>query len=165
MRDVAQRPGAHLLLGAQPFAAEALRIAHDGVELGVLNGLEHARGLGEIGGERLLDQHRHAALHRRQDGIDMQMLVGRDQGGGDLRPAHELAVIGGDEIGPDPARHVGAAVGILLGDTDPFDRGVARRHLAAEQPDPARPHDREPDSLDRLLHPRLRLRRARSRLG
>ena len=86
MRHVAERAGAHLLLGAEPFAAEALGVADHGVELGVGDRFEHAGGLGEIGGERLFDQHRHAALDRRQDRLDMQMLVGGDDGAGDFRP-------------------------------------------------------------------------------
>ena len=57
-RHVAERAGAHLLLGRQPFAAEALGIADDRVELRVRDRLEHARGLRELGRERLLDQHR-----------------------------------------------------------------------------------------------------------
>ena len=79
-RHVAERAGAHLLLGREPAAAEALRVADDGVELGVGDCLEHALRLGKVGGERLLDQHRHAALDRGQDRLDVQVLVGGDDG-------------------------------------------------------------------------------------
>ena len=37
------------------------------------------------------------------------------------------------------------AVRVLLGKPDPFDRRMAGRHLAAEQPDAAAADDREPD--------------------
>jgi len=82
----------------------------------------------------------------------VQVLVGRDQGGRDLAAAQELAVIGGDEIGADAAGDVGAAVGVPLRDADPFDRWMARRNLAAEQPDPPRSHDGEPDALGFSSH-------------
>jgi hypothetical protein len=82
----------------------------------------------------------------------MQVLVGRDESGGDLGPAQKLAVIGSDEIGPDPAGDVGAAIGVALRDADPFDGGVPRRDLTAEQPDPAGPHDGQSDALRLLLH-------------
>ena len=39
------------------------------------------------------------------------------------------------------------AVRVLLGEPDPFDRRMARRHLAAEQPDAAAADDREADAL------------------
>ena len=79
-------------LALEPFAAEALGVADHGVELGVGDRLEHARGLREVGGERLLDQHRHAALDRRHDRIDMQVLVGGDDGAGDFRPLEQFDV-------------------------------------------------------------------------
>src|SRR4029450_3599561 len=53
----------------------------------------------------------------------------------------------GDEIGADLLRYVEPAVVVLLGDTDPLHRRMARRHLAAEQPDPAGADDGEPDAL------------------
>ncbi len=55
-------------------------------------------------------------------------------------------MIGGDEVGADPGGDRLAAVVVALGDADPLDRRMARRHLAAKQPDPARPHDRQPDA-------------------
>ena len=124
-------------LRAEPFPAETLGVADHGVKLGVGDRLEHARGLGEVGGERLLDQHRHAALDRGQHRLDMQMLVGGDDGASDFRPRQQLAMAGGDEIGADARTDVAAAIVIKLGDADPFHRGVARRHFAAEQADAA----------------------------
>ena len=99
-RHVAERAGAHLLLGGEPFAAEALGVADHRVELGVGDRLEHARGFAEIGRERLLDQHRHAALDRRHDRIDVQVLVGGDDGAGHLRALEQLAVIGVTKSAP-----------------------------------------------------------------
>ncbi len=150
--DVAERAAAHLFLAGEPFAAEALGVADDGVELGVGDRLEHAGGLGEIGRQRLFDQHRHAALHRRHDRLDVQVLVGGDDRGGDFRPRQQLAMAGGDEIGADAGADIAAAIVIELGDADPLDRGMARRHLAAEQPDAAGADDGEPDALGVLLH-------------
>ena len=146
-RHVAERAGAHLLLGGEPFAAEALGIAHHRVELGVGDRLEHARGLAEIGGERLLDQHRHAALDAAQDRIDVQVLVGGDDDAGDFRALEQLAIVLGDEVGADLFRNVKAAVVVLLGDADPLHRRMACRDLAAKQPDPAGADDGEPDAL------------------
>jgi len=48
-RHIAQRAGAAFLLGGQPAAAEALRIAYDGVDFGILYGLENPRGFLEVG--------------------------------------------------------------------------------------------------------------------
>ena len=84
--DVAKRAAPHLLLAGEPFAPEALGIADHGVKLGVGDRLEHARRLRKIGGKRLFDQHRHAALDRRQNRIDVKMLVGGDDRGGHFRP-------------------------------------------------------------------------------
>ena len=86
-RHIPERAGAHLLLAGEPFAAEALRVADHRVDLGVLDDLEHAGGLREVGRERLLDQQRNAALGRREDRLDMQVLVGRDDRAGDLGAA------------------------------------------------------------------------------
>ena len=86
--------------------------------------------------------------------IDVQVLVGGDDGGGHFRPRQELAVARGDEIGADARADVAAAVGALLRDADPFDRRMARRHLATEQPDAAGADDGEPDTPGVLPHRR-----------
>ena len=151
-RHVAERAGAHLLLGAEPLAAEALGVADDRVELGVGDRLEHARRLREVGRQRLLDQHGDAALDRRHDRIDMQVLVGGDDRAGDLGPLEQLDVALGDEIGADLGRDLAGAVRVLLGDADPLHRRMAVRHLAAEQPDAAAADDREADVLRRRPH-------------
>jgi hypothetical protein len=145
-------PDAHLLLAGEPFAAEALGVADHGVELGVGDRVEHAGGLREIGGERFFDQHRHAALDRGQHRLDVQVLVGGDDRAGDFRPRQQLAVTGGDEIGADAGCDVAAAIVIELGDADPFDRGMARRHFAAEQADAAGADNGKPDALGAFLH-------------
>ena len=82
----------------------------------------------------------------------MEVLVGRDDGAGDLRSAQQFAMIGGGEIGANPGRHLPDAVRVLLRKPDPFDRGMARRDLAAKQADPAAADDREPDALGGLFH-------------
>ena len=144
-RHVAERAGAHLLLAGEPFAPEALGVADHRVDLGVLDRLQHLGGLREVGRERLLDQQRNAALDRGHDRIDVQVLVGRDDRAGDLRPLQQLDVALRDEIGADPRRDFAGAVRVLLGKPDPFHRRMAVRHLAAEQPDPAAADDGEPD--------------------
>ena len=73
--DVPQRAGAAFLLGRQPAPTKALCIADHRVDLGFLDQLEHLGGFRQISSERLLDQHRQAALDRRHDRIDMQMPV------------------------------------------------------------------------------------------
>ena len=75
------------------------------------------------------------------------MLVGGDDRAGDFRPLEQFDVALGDEIGADLGRDLAGAVGVLLGEPDPFDRGMAVRDLAAEQPDPAAADDGEPDAL------------------
>ena len=150
--DVAERAAAHLLLAGEPFAAKALGIADDGVEFCVGDRFEHARRLGEVGRQRFFDQHRQAALDCRQDRIDVQMLVGRDQHGVDFRPRQKLAVARGDEIGTDAGRDVAAAIMVELGDADPFHRRMSRRHLATKQADPAGADDGQPNALGVLLH-------------
>jgi len=146
-RHVAERAGAHLLLGREPFAAETLGVAHDRVEPGGGDRLEHARGFAEIGRKRLLDQHRHAALDRGHDRIDVEMLVGGDDGAGDLRALEQLAQILGDEVGADLFRDMQAAVMVLLGDADPLHGRMARCDFAAKQSDPAGADDGEPDAF------------------
>src|SRR5262249_32278427 len=151
---IAERAGAYLLLRAEPFAAEALGVADDRVELCVGDRPEHARRLRKIGRKRLFDQHRHPALDRGEDRIDVQMLVGRDDGAGDLGTCEQLAVARGDEVGPDPRRDIAAAIGIELGNADPFDRRVARRDFAAEEADTAGADDGEAHSFCGFLHAR-----------
>ena len=73
------------------------------------------------------------------------MLVGRDDGAGDLRPPDQLDVALRDEIGADLGRDIAGAVRVFLGKPDPFHRRMAVRHLAAEQPDPPAADDRKPD--------------------
>ena len=150
--DVTERAVADLLLAGEPFPAEALGIADDGVELGVGDRFQHAGRLGEIGGEGLLNQHRHATLDRGQDRLDMQMLVGSNDGAGDFRSRQQLAMAGGDEIGADARRDVAAAIVIELGDADPLHRRMARRHLAAEQADAAAADDGKADALGVSFH-------------
>ena len=57
-----------------------------------------------------------------------------------------------DEIGVDLRRHFAGAVRVFLGKADPFDRRVARRHLAAEQADAAAADDGEADALGGFFH-------------
>ncbi len=144
-RHVAERAAAHFLLGAEPFAAEALGVAHHRVELGVGDRLEHARGFAEVGGERLLDQHGNAALDRAHDRIDVEMLVGGDDDAGHLRPLEQLAVVLRHEVGADLLGDIEAAVVVLLRDPDPLHRRMARRDLAAKQADPAGANDGKAD--------------------
>ncbi len=80
------------------------------------------------------------------------MLVGGDDGAGDFRPRQQFAMAGGDEIGADLGADIAAAIVIELGDADPFDRGMARRHFAAEQADAAGADDGEADALGALSH-------------
>ncbi len=113
---------------------------------------EHLFGFGKIGGERLLDQHWNAALDRRHDGIDVQMLVGADDGGGHFRPLEQFDVALRDEIGADFGGDFAGAVRVFLGEPDPFDRRMARRHLAAKQADAAAADDGEADAFCGFLH-------------
>src|SRR5262249_8111557 len=76
----------------------------------------------------------------------MEMLVGGDDGAGDLRALEQLAKILGDEVGADRFRHVQAAVMVLLGDADPLHGRMARCDFAAKQSDPAGADDGEPDA-------------------
>src|ERR1700729_3339789 len=59
---------------------------------------------------------------------------------------------GGDEIGSDLGAAIAAAIVIEVGDADPLDRGMARRHLAAEQSDAAGADYGEADALRALPH-------------
>ena len=144
-RDVAERAGAAFLLGRQPAAAKPLRIADHGVELGVLDRFEHLFGFDEIGRQRLLDQHRQPALDRHHDRIDVQMLVGGDNGAGHFRPLEQFDMALRHEVGADFLPDFAGAIRVLFGEADPFDRRMARRHLAAEQPDASAADDGEAD--------------------
>ena len=151
-RHVAERAGAHLLLAGEPLPSEALGVADHRVDLGVLDRLQHLRGLREVGRQRLLDQERNAALDRDHDRVDVQMLVGGDDGAGHLRPLQQLDMALRDEIRADPGRDFAGAVRVLLGKPDPLHRRMAVRHLAAEQPDAAAADDGETDFCGLCSH-------------
>src|SRR5215475_11352821 len=89
----------------------------------------------------------HAALDRGHDRIDVEMLVGGDDGAGALRALEQLAKILGDEVGADLFRDMQAAVMVLLGDADPLHGRMARCDFAAKQSDPAGADDGEPDAF------------------
>ena len=110
------------------------------------------RGLREVGRERLLDQQRNAALGRREDRLDVQMLVGRDDGAGDLGAPQQLDVALRHEIGADLRRDLAGAVRVLLGEPDPLHRRMTVRDLAAEQPDAAAADDRETELFGLRSH-------------
>ena len=110
------------------------------------------RGLRQIGRERLLDQQRNAALGRREDRLDVQMLVGRDDRAGDLGAPQQFDMALRDEIGADLRCDLAGAVRVLLGEPDPFHRRMAVRHLAAEQPDAAAADDRNAELLGLRPH-------------
>src|SRR5262245_1761047 len=57
-----------------------------------------------------------------------------------------------NEIRVDPGAHLAGAVRVLFGKTDPFDCGMAGRHLAAEQAHAAASDDRKSDTPGRLFH-------------
>ncbi len=105
----------------------------------------------EIGRERLLDQHRDAALDRRHDRIDVQMLVGADDRGGHFRPLEQFDVALRHEVGVDLRSDLAGAVRVLLGKADPFDRRVARRHFTAEQADPPAADNGKADAFGLFL--------------
>ncbi len=154
-RHVAERAGAHLLLGGEPLAAKALRIADDGVDLGLLDGLQHARGLGEIGRQRLLDQQRQRRARAaarmgatcRCSSVAMMAAVtsGRLQ---------QLAVVLGDEVGADLAADLSGPVGVLLGEPDPLDRGV--RAATSPRKRPTRPPPTMASPMPFALRPLIR---------
>jgi hypothetical protein len=145
-RHLAELTGPDLLLGAQETPAEALRVADHRVGARALDRGQDARGLRELGRQRLLDQEVDLALDGGENRIDVQMLVGRDDRRADFRPRQELAMVGGDEVGADPRRHVLAAVGTRFGDADPVDVAVPRGDLAANQSDAAGADDGETDA-------------------
>ena len=157
MRDVAQRPGADLFLGHQPAAAETLGIADHDVHLGLLDGVEHPLRLGEIGGERLLDQHGDAVRDAGQRGFDVQMLVGGDDGGIHFRSREQFAEVRRDEVRPDLFRDQLGALRVLLGDADPFHLGMASGDLPADEADATGSDDGQPDLLGLLSSSRTSL--------
>ena len=77
----------------------------------------------------------------------MEMLIGGDDGAGDLRALEQLAKILGDEVGADLFSDMQAAVMVLLGDADPLHGWMARCDFAAKQSDPAGADDGEPDAF------------------
>src|SRR5262249_57413462 len=81
------------------------------------------------------------------DRIDVEMLVGCDDGAGDLRALEQFAMILGDEVGADLLGDMQAAVMVLLGDADPLHGRMACRDLAAKQSHPAGADDGEPDAF------------------
>ena len=138
-----ERAGAHLLLAGEPLAAEALRVADDRVDPGVLDDLQHLGGLRQIRRERLLDQQRNAALGGREDRLDMQVLIGGDDRAVDLGSAEQLDMALRDEIRTDLAGDFAGAVRVLFGQADPFHGRMTVRDLAAEQPDASAADDRD----------------------
>ena len=80
------------------------------------------------------------------------MLVGADDRGRYLRPLEQLDVALRDEIGADFRAYFARTVRILLGKANPFDRRMARGHLAAEKPHAAAADDRKADAFGGLLH-------------
>ncbi len=144
-RDVAEGTRAHLFLAGQPFAAKALGVTDDGVDLGVLDRLQHLRRLLQVRRERLFDQDWNAARDGRHDRLDVKMLVGRDDRAGRFGAIDQLDVALRDKIGADFAGYFARAVRILLGKADPLHRRMAVRDFAAEQADAAAADDGEAD--------------------
>ena len=85
-------------------------------------------------------------------GLDVQVLVGRNDRRVHFGPGEQLAVVGGDEVGPDLGGDELRALGLDLGQADEVDLRMARRDLAAEQADAARADDGEADAFGVLLH-------------
>src|SRR4051794_5238286 len=77
----------------------------------------------------------------------MQVLVGADDGGGDLRPLQQIEVALGDEIRADFAGDFAGAVGVFLCNPDPSHRRMACRDLATKQSDAAAADDSEANVL------------------
>src|ERR1019366_10763415 len=80
------------------------------------------------------------------------MLVGGNDGAGHFRALEQFDVALRHEVGVDFLPHLAGTVWVLLRQPDPFDRRMARHHLAAEQTDAAAADDGEADALGRLLH-------------
>src|SRR5262245_50263049 len=57
-----------------------------------------------------------------------------------------------NEIRVDPGAHLAGTVRVLFGKSDPFNRGMAGRHLAAEQAYAAASDDRKADTPGRFFH-------------
>src|SRR6185312_4047309 len=71
---------AAFFLGCQPPATETLGVADDSIQFRRLDRLQDTLGFRKIGGERLLDQHRNAALDSGHDRINVQMIAGVTSG-------------------------------------------------------------------------------------
>jgi hypothetical protein len=82
----------------------------------------------------------------------MEVLVGGDDGAGDFRTPQQLPMVLRDEIGAYLLRDIKAAIVILLRDADPLYGRMARRDLAAKQPDPAGTYDGKPDAFRLRSH-------------
>ncbi len=82
------------------------------------------------------------------------MLVGGDDGTGDLGPLEQLDMALRDKIRADFGGDLAGPVRVLLGDADPLHRRMAVRHLTAEQPDAPAADDGEADILRGCPHAR-----------
>ncbi len=142
----------------------ALRIPDHRVDSGVADRGEDALRIGEPGRERLLDQQRQLALDRREDRIDVQVLVGRDDRGRHLGAREQLAVVVCHEVRADFFPDELCPIGLDLGQADEVDLRMARRDLAAEHPDPATADDGEADALGGFLRHRESYAAARTGL-
>jgi len=112
-----------------------------------LDGPQHALRFPQVRGQGLLDHQVQPALHGRQDGVHVRVLVGGDDGRRGLGAPHQLPVVGGQEVGADVHGELLAPVRVQLGDPDPLHVGMPGGQLA---PDPAhapRPDDGQTDAL------------------
>src|SRR5215213_9506854 len=82
----------------------------------------------------------------------MQVFIGRDDRGRDFGSPQQFAMIGRKEISPDLFRNEFSTLGTLLGDADPFDRGMARGDFAPEQADAPTSDDRQANRFSRFSH-------------
>ena len=82
----------------------------------------------------------------------MQVLVGRDDGAGDLRTLEQFDMALRDEVRADPRCDLAGAVRVLFGEPDPFHCRMAVRHLAAEQPDASAADDGNAEFLGLRSH-------------
>src|SRR5205814_485215 len=99
----------------------------------------------------LVDQESQLALEHGEDGIDVKVLVGRDDRSRHLRAREELAVVVGHEVRADFFPDELRAIGLDLGEADKVDLRVTRGDFAAEQTDPPSSDDGEADALGVLL--------------